>query len=224
MQEVNQRQLWNTVDGWFEGLLVEADPAFEHALSASRQAGLPDINVSPSQGKFLHLLARMCGARSILEIGTLGGYSTIWLARALPEDGRLVTLELSSAFAQVARTNIENAGLADKVEIVVGQATDTLSGLSIEEPFDFIFIDADKENNPHYLTWALRLSCPGTVIVADNVVRQGSILDDDSESADVKGMRGFCEMVAAEPRLSSTVLQTVGSKGWDGMAIVLVTH
>ena len=183
-------------------------------------AGLPAIDVSALQGKLLHLLARLAGARRILEIGTLGGYSTIWLARALPEDGQLVTLESERRHADVARANIDRAGLAGRVELILGPALDTLPTLS--GPFDLVFIDADKRSNADYLAWALRLSRPGTVVVCDNVVRDGAIADPDAHDPGVEGTRRLFEMLAAEPRLSATAVQTVGAKGWDGLAIAIV--
>jgi predicted O-methyltransferase YrrM len=190
------------------------------ALDASRAAGLPPHDVSPSQGRLLELLARIQGARAILEIGTLGGYSTIWLARALPEGGRLVTLEADPAYAEVARGNFARSGLANVVELRVGPALETLPQL--QGPFDLVFIDADKRNNPAYLGWALELSRPGTLIVADNVVRGGALVDEASEDPAVQGVRRFHERLAAEPRLTGITIQTVGSKGYDGFTIALV--
>jgi predicted O-methyltransferase YrrM len=215
---------WSQVDDYIIGLFVASDPALDAALSDSEAAGLPSIAVSPAQGKFLMLLARLRGAQRILEIGTLGGYSTIWLARALPSGGRLVTLEYSPVHAEVARANIARAGLADVVEIRVGRAQDTLPALVAEgkEPFDLIFIDADKAGYPGYLDWSLRLSRPGTLIIADNVVRNGKIVETDSEDPNVLGARRFNELLAAEPRVEAVVLQSVGSKGYDGMALALV--
>ena len=215
---------WNDVDSYFVKQLVEHDPALESALEVSAEAGLPAINVTPTQGKFLYLLARLQGARRILEIGTLGGYSTIWLARALPDDGHLVTLEAVAKHAQIAEANIARAGLADIVEIRLGPALETLPKLAEEGkgPFDLTFIDADKERNLEYFRWALELSHPGSVIIVDNVVRQGSVTDETSGDPDVKGVRRFMDLVASEPRVTATALQTVGSKGWDGFAIALV--
>ncbi len=182
-------------------------------------------NVAPNQGKLLHLLAKIRGARRILEIGTLGGYSTIWLARALPSDGKLVSLEMEPSHAALARRNIEGAGLSSMVSIMVGKATDSLKKLVADkaEPFDFIFIDADKESNPEYLQWSLKLSGPGTVIIGDNVVRKGSIADSGNNDPDVLAVRSFLEVMGAEPRLTSTAIQTVGSKGWDGFSISVVS-
>ncbi|MFM1653288.1 O-methyltransferase [Brevibacillus sp. B_LB10_24] len=217
---------WTAVDRYFTDLLVPSDPALDAALEANAAAGLPPIDVTPNQGKLLHLLARIQGARTILEIGTLGGYSTIWLARALPAGGRLITLESAPKHAEVARANIERAGLSDIVEIRLGQALDTLSQLDAEEqgPFDLIFIDADKPNNPEYFKWALKLSRRGTMIIADNVVRKGVVIDEASTDPNIQGIRRFNELLAAEPRVSATAIQTVGSKGYDGFAIILVTE
>ena len=219
------QEQWTAVDRYLTDLLVPPDPALEAALQASAAAGLPPINVSPNQGKLLHLLARLQGARSVLEIGTLGGYSTIWLARALPAGGRLVTLESDARHAEVARANIARAGLSDVVELRLGPALETLPRLTAEGrgPFDLIFIDADKPSYPDYLAWALRLSRRGSLIVADNVVRNGAVLDPASDDPRVQGARRFNEALAAEPRVSATAIQTVGSKGYDGFAIALVT-
>jgi predicted O-methyltransferase YrrM len=215
---------WSAVDHYLTDLFAPADAALEAALRDSSAAGLPPIHVSPTQGKLLHLLARVAGARAILEIGTLGGYSTIWLARALPADGRLVTLESDPTHAEVARVNIARAGLADIVELCVGAALETLPQLAAEgrDPFDLIFIDADKPSYPDYLGWALRLSRRGSVLVADNVVRDGAVIDAASADPRVQGVRRFNELLAAESRVSATVIQTVGSKGYDGFAIALV--
>ncbi len=219
------QEQWTAVDRNITDLLVPPDPALDAALQASAAAGLPPHNVSPNQGKLLQLLARVQGARTILEIGTLGGYSTIWLARALPADGRLVTLEADPKHAEVARANIARAGLADVVELCLGRALDTLPRLAAEGrgPFDLIFIDADKPSNPDYLAWALRLSRRGSLIIADNVVRDGAVLDAASGDPSVQGVRCFNELLAAEPRVSATAIQTVGAKGYDGFAIALVT-
>jgi predicted O-methyltransferase YrrM len=220
---MNQEK-WTSVDHYINHLFVPADPVLEAALNASRAAGLPEINVAPNQGKLLQLLAQAHGARSILEIGTLGGYSTIWLARALPPDGKLITLEFEPKHAEVARANFARAGLNGKIELRVGKAADNLAQLVAEGrgPFDFIFIDADKESYPDYLAWALKLSRRGTVIIADNVVRQGAVADANSEDSRVQGARRFNELLAAEPRVSATILQTVGSKGYDGFALAQV--
>ena len=218
-------ELWTAVDRYLGDLLAPADPALEAALTASATAGLPAINVSPMQGKLLNLLARAIGARNILEIGTLGGYSTIWLARALPDSGHLISLEADPRHAEVARTNLARAGLQATVEVRLGMALDTLPGLAAEprEPFDFVFIDADKPNNATYFDWALKLSRPGSIIVVDNVVRDGDVIDADSDSSTVQGVRRLLERIAAEPRVSATAIQTVGAKGYDGFAVALVT-
>ena len=217
-------KVWNAVDQYVNDQLVSTDPALSAALQDSNAAGLPHINVSPSQGKLLQLLAQVRGARSILEIGTLGGYSTIWLARALPRDGRLISLEAEPKHVEVARANIKRAGLADNVEIRCGRALDTLPQLVAENrgPFDLVFIDADKPGYPDYLEWALKLSRRGSLIIADNVVRDGAVADSASRDPGVRGVRRFIEMLAAEPRVSASVIQTVGSKGYDGFAMALV--
>lgn len=216
--------VWQAVDKYLGQRLLPADPVLEEALRSAAAAGLPEISVSPAQGKFLHLLARICRARRVLELGTLGGYSAIWLARALPADGTLVTLEAQPAFAEIARANIARAGLADRVEIIVGAALDTLPALKerAEEPFDLVFIDADKPNSLEYIRWALQLSRPGSVIVLDNVVRQGALADSTSRDENVAGMRRVFDFLPTEPRLSATALQTVGVKGYDGFALLLV--
>jgi predicted O-methyltransferase YrrM len=215
---------WTAVDEYITDLLVAPDPALDQALAASRAAGLPDIAVAPNQGKMLYLLARIHGARSILEIGTLGGYSTIWLARALPEDGRLVTLEYEEKHAQVARENIARAELSDRVEVRVGPALDSLAVLHHQNagPFDLVFIDADKPNNPGYLTWSLKLTRPGGVIIVDNVVRNGKVADASSTDPAVVGTRELGRMLAEEKRATATMVQTVGSKGYDGFALIRV--
>jgi predicted O-methyltransferase YrrM len=219
------QELWTAVDQYISGLLVRSDPALDGALESSAAAGLPAINVAPNQGKLLHLLVRIHGARSILEIGTLGGYSTIWLARALPPGGKVVTLEADLKHAAVARANLARAHLAAVVDVRLGRALDTLPLIAQEGlgPFDFFFIDADKANIPHYFQWALDLSRPGSVIVVDNVVRKGAVLDASSDDPNVQGVRRFNELVAAERRVSATAIQTVGSKGYDGFAIAVVT-
>ncbi len=220
---MNQDQ-WKAVDDYFVERLLPADPVLEAALEANAAAGLPSIDVSPMQGKLLHLLALTKGTSRILEIGTLGGYSTIWLARALPVDGHLVSLELDPRHAEVARANLERAGVSARVEIRVGPAIQSLAQLQAEaaEPFDMIFIDADKPSNPAYLQWALKLAHRGSLIVVDNVVREGKIVDAASTEPDVQGTQALFEMLAAEPRLSSTAIQTVGSKGYDGFAMAVV--
>ncbi len=217
-------QIWTDVDSYIVEKIVAGDPALDAALDANRIAGLPSIDVSPAQGKLLHLFARMVGARRVLEIGTLGGYSTIWLARALPPDGVVVTLEALPEHAAVARRNIDHAGLGGKVDMRVGPALETLPILEDEGagPFDLVFIDADKRNNPDYLEWALKLARVGTVIVVDNVVRGGRIVDGARDDEDLQGIRRFFEMAGKDPRLSATAIQTVGSKGWDGFALALV--
>lgn len=218
-------QVWSKVDDFLTGPLGLDDPVLAAALADSEAAGLPPIQVSPPQGKLLHLLAAAGGARRILEIGTLGGYSTIWLARALPPDGRLVTLELRPRHAEVARANLARAGLADRVEIRVGPATDTLSALVAEagDPFDLVFVDADKEGYPEYLEWALRLTHPGSLLVFDNVVRGGRVLDPAPDDSASQGVRRLFARLAEEPRVSATVVQTVGDKGYDGLAVAMVT-
>jgi predicted O-methyltransferase YrrM len=220
---MNQDQ-WKAVDDYLAGRLVPPDPALDAALEASTAAGLPPISVSPTHGKLLHLLATMRDARRILEIGTLGGYSTIWLARALPPDGYLITLEADPKHADVARANIARAGLAGVVELRLGKALDTLPQIAAENngPFDLIFIDADKQNIPRYFDWSLRLSRPGTLIVVDNVVRGGAVVDAATEDTNVQGVRQFMDVVAREPRVSATAIQTVGLKGYDGFALALV--
>ncbi|WP_277313487.1 O-methyltransferase [Sphingomonas sp. AOB5] len=215
---------WTGVDAYICDRLLGSDPALEAALRNNEAAGLPAIDVSAAQGKMLMLFARMVGARHILEVGTLGGYSTIWLARALPEDGHLVTLEIDPYHADVARANIAAAGVADKAEVRTGPAVESLAALQAEggAPFDFVFIDADKPSNTAYLTAALAMSRPGTVIVLDNVVRGGAILDPGSSDPSVRGTQAAFEMLAAEPRIDATVIQTVGAKGWDGFVLALV--
>lgn len=213
------KDVWGAVDDYFAQALMPADPVLDAALDASRQAGLPAINVAPNQGKLLYLMARMVGARRILEIGTLAAYSTIWLARALPAGGSLVTLEADPAHAAVAQANIAMAGLDQVVELREGKALDTLP--SLVGPFDFVFIDADKTNNAAYFQWALKLSRPGTAIVVDNVVRDGKVLDPDAEEK-VQGVRRLAERLTGDSRVSATALQTVGGKGWDGFILAVV--
>jgi len=225
MREPTDKPIWTEVDNYLTETLIPADPILEAALAANAAAGLPSIDVSPTQGKWLHLLAKIKGATRILEIGTLGGYSTIWLARALPPGGRLITLEFNPRHAAVAEQNIARAGLSHLVEIRIGAAADSLAQLHTEDPtpFDLIFIDADKPNNPAYLEWALKFSRKGTLIVIDNVIRDGKIADPTSTEPAITGTRTMFEMLAANPRLQGTALQTVGSKGYDGFAIALVT-
>jgi predicted O-methyltransferase YrrM len=217
-------QTWTDVDDYFSSLLAPSDSALDAALARSEAAGLPAHQVAPNQGKLLQILARMVNAHRILEIGTLGGYSTIWLARSLGAGGKVVTLEANPDHAEIARQNIADAGLTEQVDLRVGRAGDLLPMLAAEQagPFDLIFIDADKPNNPLYLDWALRLARPGTVIIGDNVVRNGAVADPASTDSNVIGVRRFCEQMAAEPRLSATALQTVGSKGYDGFSIAIV--
>jgi predicted O-methyltransferase YrrM len=217
---------WTAVDAYFTGLLAPRDPVLDAALADAVAAGLPAHEVTAGQGKLLHLLARLQGARRILEIGTLAGYSTIWLARALPPGGRLVTLEANPAHAAVARANLARAGFDGIVELREGRAADSLRQLAEAgaAPFDLVFIDADKPSNPEYLNWALTLTRRGSLIIGDNVVRGGKVADPDSDDANVQGVRRFLEMLAADPRLDATALQTVGSKGWDGFALALVVE
>jgi predicted O-methyltransferase YrrM len=218
------QEQWSAVDRYITELLVQPDAALDGALQSSAAAGLPAISVSPPQGKLLMLLAMLQGARNILEIGTLGGYSTIWLARALPPGGRLITLEADAKHAEVARENIERAGLDGVVELRLGPALETLPRLAAENrgPFDFIFIDADKPSIPDYFTWSLKLVRRGSVIIVDNVIRSGAVIDAANGDASVQGVRRFNDMLAAEPRVSATVIQTVGGKGYDGFAMALV--
>jgi predicted O-methyltransferase YrrM len=224
--DTSQQDLWSRVDEYLGGLLVPPDPVLDEALAASRAAGLPDIQVAPNQGKLLNLVARAQGAKAILEIGTLAGYSTIWLGRALPPGGRLVSLEFEPKHAEVARANIERAGLADRVEIRVGKALDLLPSLASEgrSPFDLTFIDADKENTTEYFEWALRLSRKGSLIIVDNVVREGEVANAATEEAGSRAMRRFFERLALEPKVSATALQTVGVKKHDGWAVALVVE
>lgn len=221
---MSESQLWDDVDEYFSANLSPDDETLQAALRDSEAAGLPQIAVSPSQGKFLQLLAEIQGARHILEIGTLGGYSTIWLARALPADGRLISLEYSAKHAEVATRNIARAGLDKVVEVRVGPALESLPKLADENPppFDLVFIDADKANNPHYVEWSLRLTSTGSLIVVDNVVRGGRVLDADSDAPDVRGTRAAIELIGSHPRLNGTAIQTVGSKGYDGFALARV--
>jgi predicted O-methyltransferase YrrM len=218
------QDLWNSVDDYVSDVLVGHDDALEAALFESERAGLPAISVAPNQGKMLWMFARLLGARHILEIGTLGGYSTIWLARGLSPGGRVVTLEADPRHAEVARRNLDRAGVGDRVEVVVGPALDTLSGVEARAagPFDLFFIDADKPSIPEYFRWALRLARPGSLIVVDNVVRGGAVADAESRDESVRGVRRFNELVAAEPRVTATAIQTVGVKGYDGFALALV--
>ncbi|HTH52824.1 MAG TPA: O-methyltransferase [Edaphobacter sp.] len=217
-------KLWADVDTYLADKLIPQDERMEQTLAANAEAGLPSIDVSPMQGKMLHLLARVQQARRILEVGTLGGYSTTWLSRALPEDGKLITLELDPKHAKVAGSNLERTGLSSRVEIRVGQALDSLAALHAEdpEPFDFIFLDADKPNNPNYLEWAIKLSRPGTLIVCDNVIREGAIIDPEEKDPRITGTRAFFDRLGSHPRLDATAIQTVGAKGYDGFALAVV--
>lgn len=216
---------WTVIDDYLTAALLPPDAALDAALAASEAAGLPSIAVAPNQGRMLHILARSIGARRILEIGTLGGYSTIWLGRALPADGRLISLEFDPHHAEVARGNIARAGLGDRVEVRTGRAIDSLPVLAGERggPFDLVFIDADKPSNPDYFAWAMKLIRPGGLIIVDNVVRGGAVADAASQDANVIGVRRMNAMIAAEPRAVATAVQTVGSKGHDGFALIFVT-
>ncbi len=218
------QESWDDVDHYFTQLLVKPDAALTSALHANSKAGLPAIDVAPNQGKLLMMLVQLSGARRVLEIGTLGGYSTIWLARGLPADGKIVTLEAVPKHAEVAQSNLLRAGVAETVEIRLAPAVESLAQLVSEaaELFDFVFIDADKANNARYLEWAMRLTRPGSVIVCDNVVRGGRVVDEESADESVVGTRAFFDAVAADPRLEATAIQTVGVKGWDGFAIARV--
>ena len=225
-----QQDLWAAVDAYATSRLIGRDPALEAVLAASEDAGLSGGPISAGQGRTLELLVRISGSQRVLEIGTLGGYSTIWLARGLPADGQIITLELDAHAAEVARSNIASVGLADRIEVRVGAALQSMQGLVAQasEPFDLIFIDADKQNNPGYLELALKLSRAGTVIVADNVVRAGRILDPDATDSrlgdgGLDGLRRFYELLSSEPRITATVIQTVDAKGHDGFALALVT-
>ena len=219
------KKVWEAVDTYFDKMLIPHDSTLDDALAAAAAAKLPAIQVSSVQGKFLHLLARILGARNILEIGTLGGYSTIWMARALPEGGRIITLEADPKHAEVARKNFARAGVEGKVELRLGKALDTLPKVASDGrgPFDLFFIDANKSNMPEYFEWSLKLARTGSVIIADNVVREGAVLDAKSKDADIQGIRRFLEMVGKEKRASGTALQTVSTKNYDGFALVLVT-
>ena len=221
---MSESQVWDDVDDYFTTLLSPSDDTLVAALRDSDAAGLPPINVAPNQGKLLQLLAQIQGARRILEIGTLGGYSTIWLGRALPADGRLITFEYDTTHAEVARGNLARAGLDKIAEVRVGPALESLPKLADEnpEPFDLVFIDADKVNNPHYVEWAVKLTRPGSLIIVDNVVRGGAVTDAGSTDPSVRGTRAALELIAAHPKLSGTAVQTVGTKGYDGFALARV--
>ncbi|MDO8501305.1 MAG: O-methyltransferase [Gemmatimonadaceae bacterium] len=218
------QELWTSVDDYITDALIPADAALDAALAASDAAGLPAIQVSAAQGKLMNILARGQGARTILEVGTLGGYSTIWLARAVPQGGRVVTLEIDPKHAEVAKANFVRAGLSDRIETRTGNALDILPRLAAEGygPFDFVFIDADKPSIPTYFEWAVKMSKPGTMIIVDNVVREGAVIDAASEDASVQGVRRLNEMMSRDRRVTATVLQTVGVKGYDGFAVALV--
>ena len=218
------KELWTAVDNYIVATLLPDDPILDEAVRASDEAGLPSIQVSPPQGRFMFILARVQGARRILEIGTLGGYSTIWLGRALPTDGKLITMEIDAKHAEVARANIDRAGLADKVSVRNGDAHDLLPDLErqIDAPFDLTFIDADKASIPFYFESALRMSRPGSLILVDNVVRDGAVIEADSADASIQGVRKLNEMMSANASITATVIQTVGVKGYDGLAIALV--
>src|SRR5436190_5512184 len=221
MTTTSMPETWTAVDDHITGLLLPADPALDAAQEAARAAGLPPISVSAAQGKFLHLLARIHGARRILEIGTLAGYSTIWLARALPDDGRLITLEFDPKHAEIARRNVARAGVAAKVDIRVGRAIDALPTLGPEGPFDLIFIDADKPSTIDYFHWAMKLSRRGTVIVVDNVVRDGKLVNPAGDES-AEAMHAFMASLGPDTRVSATALQTVGTKGYDGFVVAIV--
>jgi len=215
---------WKKVDDFFTESLIPADSTLDAAIAANRKAELPPIDVTPLQGKFLELLIRATGARRVLEIGTLGGYSTIWMARAVGSEGRVITLELENRHAEIAQRNFENAGVAERIDLRIGPASESLAGLVAEAAasFDCIFIDADKAGYPDYFQWSLKLSRPGTLIIADNVVRDGKVIEPDNPDPNIQGVRRFTELAGAERRLSTTVLQTVGGKGYDGFAIAIV--
>jgi len=216
--------MWDAVDAYFNAHLIPADAALDAAQAGSDAAGLPAIQVTAAQGKFLNLLVQMCGARRILEIGTLGGYSTIWMARALPPDGKLITLEFEPKHADVAKANVDRAGFSKIVDVRVGAALDSLPVIEAENggPFDLFFIDADKVNNPNYFEWAIKLSRKGSVIIVDNVVREGGLADATSEDGAIRASRKVTEMIGSDPRVDGTVIQTVGTKGYDGFAIAMV--
>jgi predicted O-methyltransferase YrrM len=218
------QELWADVDRYFGELLAPEDRALSASMESNRVAGLPSIDVPALLGKFLELMIRISGARRVLEIGTLGAYSTIWMARALPAGGQLVTLEIDPHHADIARENLKAAGVLDRVEVRVGPASESLRAMDErgEEPFGVVFIDADKKSMPEYLEWSLKLSRPGSVIVADNVVRNGKVLDAASTDPDIQGVRRMTEMMASNPRLSATAIQTVGARGYDGFAVALV--
>ena len=220
------QETWAAVDRYFADLLAPEDKELSAILAANRDAGLPSIDVPALLGKFLDLLVRISGAQRVLEIGTLGAYSTIWLARALPANGQVVTLEIDPRHAEIARDNLQSAGVLDRVEVRVGAAIDSLRALHAggATPFDLVFIDADKKSMPEYLDWSLKLSRPGTIIVADNVVRDGKVIEPDNPDENIQGVRRMTELIAANPRLRATAIQTVGARGYDGFAIALVLN
>ena len=220
---MSDEAVWRAVDHYIVERLLPEDSVLEGVLKANKAAGLPAIDVSPAQGKLLHLLVRMCGAKKVLEIGTLGGYSTIWMGRALPPGGRIISLEYQEHHAQTARGNLHRAGLDGVAEVRTGRAIDLLPSLEGEAPFDFVFIDADKPSNPQYIDWAMKLSQPGTVIVVDNVIRDGEVIQTHSTNANVQGSRAAFERLGTDPRVTATALQTVGAKGYDGFAIAIVS-
>ncbi|GJM23764.1 MAG: O-methyltransferase [Phycisphaerae bacterium] len=215
---------WSAVEEYVTGCVVMPDDALERSLAKSAEAGLPEIQVPPGTGKLLHLLARSMGAKRILEVGTLGGYSTIWMARGLADGGKLITLERDPHHAKVARDNFEHAGVNDRVELIEGPALESLEQIAAQsdEPFDLVFIDADKPSNPDYFTWALKLTHVGSIIIVDNVVRDGEVIDATSKDESVQGVRKLNDLIAAGPRVSATTLQTVSSKGYDGFTLALV--
>lgn len=215
--------VWSEVDEYFIEKLITLDSTFEHVLDANKEAGIPEIDVSPPQGKLLYLLTKMKAAKNVLEIGTLGGYSSLWFAHALPENGKVYTLEVEPEHAEIARQNIKRSGYEQQIEIIVGKALDTLPTLEAKGlKFDFIFIDADKENNPQYLNWALKLANPGALIIADNVVRNGEVIEENSDDKRVQGVRQFIDLLNKDPRIDSTAIQTVGQKGYDGFVMGIV--
>lgn len=215
------QEQWTTVDQYITDLLIPPDPALDTTMQSAVDAGMPAISVAPNQGKFLSIWAQSIRAKHILEIGTLAGYSTIWLGRALPADGKLISLEINPQYAEIARANVERAGLSTVVDIRVGNALDTLPQLA-SETFDLVFIDADKVNTPAYFEWALKLTRRGSLIIVDNVIRNGNVIDANTTDPNIQGIRRFNELLASEPRVTATAIQTVGSKGYDGLAVVLV--
>ncbi|MDP5226379.1 MULTISPECIES: O-methyltransferase [Arthrobacter] len=213
---------WAAMEDWISSTVVHPDPALEQAITTAKDAGMPPIEVAPNSGKLLQLLVGIGGARRVLEIGTLAGFSALWMARALPEDGRLVTIEYKAEHAAVARKNLDDAGVGSRVDIRQGAALDVLPTLEGEEPFDLVFIDADKQNNSNYLEWAVRLGRPGTVVVLDNTVWEGAPMNPEQDPVNAPGIRDSLELLGADPRFDATVIQTVGSKGWDGFALAVI--